>query len=533
MFKESNLEQIKSINPKKGNLLEFSDIKSDLEITAEERLEVDEFINKLNELQEISRNLPQILKQPAGLLKHTIKENIKLGLISSIKYFISHLDVLEKCLKRDSLARVAAATWKALEVIAATLKVDDRVSPQDLNLNSDMISAIIKSINDNFPRLEEIANKKDKNSVYALQAFDVLNKIGSRYDKQKTYQELEAFTIEIIEGFKEKPEEYKELIKYPLLSDNGDGDQDLIIQEIFEKQAENGEFKYIISFINSESIFLNAFSWTVISEYLTKKSLDATKFIEWWKQGYGDKDNRSKFIKRHLENIHTLNTKYPNAVQVLNSKFNIYDFGRYPMSVLETQYKEIENKERPYGIILYPKNDYNGAFNYDIEIYENLLKQIKEKYNLRVVECTTKRDIARRLISLSKEYGPASFAIIGGHGEPDHITFGNRIEERDWMNPEKYKLSKEDFEGSGVRRGVKFFTNNPTFILVSCSTGQQNGIGQKLSQVFNAKVIAPETSTNIKKINAEINEDNSLNFSALYHDSSEKNYSQGEPLENK
>ena len=54
-----------------------------------------------------------------------------------------------------------------------------------------------------------------------------------------------------------------------------------------------------------------------------------------------------------------------------------------------------------------------------------------------------------------------------------------------------------DLRGSGARKAVDFFDENPTFILASCSTGAKEGIAQELSSVFHAKVIAPENPTSV------------------------------------
>ena len=61
-------------------------------------------------------------------------------------------------------------------------------------------------------------------------------------------------------------------------------------------------------------------------------------------------------------------------------------------------------------------------------------------------------------------------------------------------------LHSRDLTGEGAKRVNRFFVPSPTIVLFSCSTGARGGIGQKLSEVIGAKVIAPEKPTHFQKI---------------------------------
>lgn len=149
---------------------------------------------------------------------------------------------------------------------------------------------------------------------------------------------------------------------------------------------------------------------------------------------------------------------------------------------------------------------------------------------MRAFECESKQDIARVLIKSEKKYNPEgkghkiSLLILGGHGSEDSIHFGG------WYK--RNILYLEDLAGRGVGRTNRFFEKNPTFILASCSTGADRGIGQELSKTFGAKVIAPKVPTNVEKFYAGKRPGGKWRFNAQFIvKGSETVYMQGEKKE--
>jgi hypothetical protein len=195
--------------------------------------------------------------------------------------------------------------------------------------------------------------------------------------------------------------------------------------------------------------------------------------------------------------IQELEMRRPGSVGTLHKEFGIKNFARYSWDLLTRQYDDRNRTDSPYGIVLYPRYDHNGAFFQDRAVFDTLLNDLGAKAGIRVMEAGSTYEIVRRLIALDKRYGRThkiSFAIVGGHGAKENIEFSQGVE--------KYRLSLEDLLGRGAPRTSKFFEASPTFILNSCSTGQEGGIGQKLSQTLNANVIAPEHPTSVRLIRA-------------------------------
>jgi hypothetical protein len=61
--------------------------------------------------------------------------------------------------------------------------------------------------------------------------------------------------------------------------------------------------------------------------------------------------------------------------------------------------------------------------------------------------------------------------------------------------------------GEGAQQASKFFKNDATIILESCSTGKEGGIGQQLSEALGIKVIAPKEPTSIGRIKSNLDND--------------------------
>lgn len=210
-------------------------------------------------------------------------------------------------------------------------------------------------------------------------------------------------------------------------------------------------------------------------------------------------------IHDNLKAVIELEKALPGACATLMSEFGVHDFGRYPVELLLRQVKEKDDLSKPYGVILYPEEDWNGAFYQGQEMFKKLFDTVENEFSLRVMECDGRIDVARALITLNKRYNPEDgsghkieLAILGGHGDGKSLLFGG--------NDERHKLSTKDLTGGGVLKARTLFAEGPTIVLVSCHAGEDGGIGYELSVLLNAKVIAPNKATNISELYASKNE---------------------------
>jgi hypothetical protein len=241
----------------------------------------------------------------------------------------------------------------------------------------------------------------------------------------------------------------------------------------------------------------------LLKAVLQKYGFDPEEILGTWQGSYTTYGPEPQ-IRRNMDKVFSLEDQRQGISRFLYKEFGIRNFERYPESLVVAEYDEFEGGENPYGILLEATHDWNGAFSAwsQGEILERLFEQIGERYALRIAEAKSKQDIARLLIRLKRKYGDhhkISFAFIGGHGSESSILFGGPYR--------RNTLFLEDLTGKGVARTGDFFEPHPTIVLVSCSTGAEGGIGQELSRVLGAKVIAPQVPTNLKNINAALTED--------------------------
>lgn len=223
----------------------------------------------------------------------------------------------------------------------------------------------------------------------------------------------------------------------------------------------------------------------------------------------GDSLNNSQVV-HSIENIQRLEQNHPGAAKILFDDFGIRVFSRYHYETLLAQVREKENRSLPYGIVALPREDWNGAFNKDLLVWADLKRQLEGKYLLRFVECNGKMDLVKRLIKFDKAYGEKqddkghkiSFAIVGGHGNPESIQIAN-------SDSKTGVLRKADLKRGSINKKINsLFIENPDVVLISCSTGADGGIGQTMSSsIEGARVIAPDISTNVNRIYADINGD--------------------------
>ncbi|MBI2484544.1 hypothetical protein HYW18_00050 [Candidatus Uhrbacteria bacterium] len=245
---------------------------------------------------------------------------------------------------------------------------------------------------------------------------------------------------------------------------------------------------------------LCAYGEEFISPVLRTYQLPESKFLKAW-YASTKRERWSEMIFSNLKRLMEIEKEEPGASAFLYKEFGIMDFGRYPKETLVAQVREHDDLSKPYGVVIFPREDWNGAFyNKDI-LFESLTEQLKGELLLRVFECEGRIGVVKALIKADRKYHPSEgvghkieLAIIGGHGTEDSIQFGYG---------KGSHLFIEDLAGHGVQKvREKFFADNPTIILSSCSTGTEGGIGQALSRILKAKVIAPKESSALQSLHA-------------------------------
>lgn len=241
----------------------------------------------------------------------------------------------------------------------------------------------------------------------------------------------------------------------------------------------------------------------------------------------------------NLAMIDKLEAQQPGICKILYEEFGIIDFARYPLELLVRQYQERDRTDLPYGIILFPRTDHNGAFAQKPEVLGNLLKQVESRYLLRVIEAGGVNQGLQRLSSLQRRYGRISFGIIGGHGTQRSIQFGqgevHAFTDRTSLKKESGELILDAIQNQSRRAQAAarlLFGENAPLVLVSCSTGQEQGIGQRISELKDFSIQAPATDTALRDIEVIYGENGRIiDIKPTYRDDVRRLYVAGKPID--
>lgn len=232
-------------------------------------------------------------------------------------------------------------------------------------------------------------------------------------------------------------------------------------------------------------------------------------------------------VASNFEHLFAIEHAQPGISRWLTRERGIMHFGRYSTEFLVSQFTQQDDTSHPWGIILYPYADWNGAFHRDMWVFNDIreqLQQIKDAhgvdFRVRIFESGNVRTIRRLLLPFFEKYGAISFAIIGGHGTPYTIDFGEGRTTGEFLTPRTI-TSK-----SGIARVFKeMFLPNAPIVLASCSTGMEHGIGQTLSR-HNLHVVAPNAPGSLRKIDVSLTNE-VIGLKALYGDAETNQYSNG------
>ncbi len=276
----------------------------------------------------------------------------------------------------------------------------------------------------------------------------------------------------------------------------------------------------------------------LIDPMMEKFGLDYDKLLKSWSMIGNGRSDTYFYTRVNLNEIFSLEESHPGICKVLMNEFGISNFNRYPKELLIDMYEQRDNSNIPYGLMLYPKADHNGAF-YPIKgLIGEFYQQLKGLgYGMRIYETGSKNEIARAFISSKKRYGldnKPAFVILAGHGNPNSIVFGE-IQNGGIVIDKKNArsiISQADFEGKGVKRIGEFIADNANIVLISCSTGVVGGIAQKISDTYSGVVVtAPEVDTNLSGLEVTRDDQGALKFTVSYHSGDTKFFTDGKNIQ--
>lgn len=255
---------------------------------------------------------------------------------------------------------------------------------------------------------------------------------------------------------------------------------------------------------------------------LQEKGLD-DEILKAWQISQKPED-RGEYYADNFQVIEELEKTAPGAAKALNKEFGIQNFARQSLAFWIKQYEERDNHTTPYGVLLSPADDWNGAFSNGSLAYsvDRAVEQMNGKALFRVLECRNKIDALRKLLDMKRRYQAPkgghqiSFAIIAGHGTENSIRIGRPeappktiadeappLYEGEVLPPPLNEEAPPDIDlitpadilNPGTQKIKKLFREDAPIVLLSCSTGKAGGIGETMSNTYDADVAAPTVDT--------------------------------------
>jgi len=319
---------------------------------------------------------------------------------------------------------------------------------------------------------------------------------------------------------------FEDIELYQVLMDRGEETVKVNLKESIEDLL-NVDYKSRIMASRMISV-LSVSAWqgenqgvAMVKREIEKIGLDPEETYKYWIESCGELNMEKtrtvaemSVTQGNLETMFFLEEELPGSCKFLKEKYNITNFGRYPKEVLIKQCRENNDKDNPFGILIYAKADHSGAFSFrEKQLIEQLDEDINlnKKVNLRIFEAGSKWDLARILIKCKKWYGEKqkiSFALLGAHGSDDSITLGFARTVEDWNSFTHFIFKGEIEKIKSLNRVGDFFEKNAQIILASCSTGKENGIGQKISEALgtDVEVVAPDRESSVNSIKVDTTE---------------------------
>lgn len=177
-------------------------------------------------------------------------------------------------------------------------------------------------------------------------------------------------------------------------------------------------------------------------------------------------------------------------VIALHKELGIEYFTRYSKAALEDTYRNYilgEKNKRPVLLVVFNKNDWNGAFG----VVSDEIDQLMKGYRMVIAETSNEDGFYSAIRKTAQKAGKIDTLFIGGHGTMAEINLGKDM-------GEKGEIDIADEDELKALRGN--FIDSPVIVLLSCETGKYEDftVGAMISNALNATVIAPELPSNTR-----------------------------------
>ncbi len=334
---------------------------------------------------------------------------------------------------------------------------------------------------------------------------------GSPYDTKPFIKTVVPFLQSRLQKTEKNPEQYPDLhracgvLARPFILSDDQAEaalgQDIFLQAFAKTSPEVGKemlAPYIVG-VGPSQIEKKRCA-KLRGELVKRLGLDYGTFFD------ADKYHDPKKFHRSIEENFVVNVvaanelekALPGSVKRLADDYGILTFARYPKELLLWQLEQEEDREHPYGVILYPREDWNGAFYKGRRLLEDLASPANQAaMNVRIFECTGKLDVTKKLIRLNRRYGEKQkigFALVGGHANLKQMHFSSAHG--------LGQVREENLSPVILAELKTFFSVDATVVFQACSIGGDDGLGQFFSSI-GISVVAPDQPASLKWIHAK------------------------------
>lgn len=256
-----------------------------------------------------------------------------------------------------------------------------------------------------------------------------------------------------------------------------------------------------------------------VEERITAFGLDGKKVFGDWKESFSaawyeyknEKYKRGDFAMVIRKNFFAMREIMKEVgipgLQTLFSDFGISNFGRYNVQTLVEQVRHKDDTEKPYGIVIFPQSDWNGAFYDDGTLLENFRQElVPYGVGLKIIECKSKVRVFSRLEHLDEQYNSNGankmrFLIVGGHGSHERIQFGERNASVDYIGLNDFDMAQSaptSRQAKAIEKTKSMFAPDMPIALFSCSTASLDfgdNVARRASEVYETNVVGPMSDT--------------------------------------
>lgn len=240
-------------------------------------------------------------------------------------------------------------------------------------------------------------------------------------------------------------------------------------------------------------------------------------------------------IFENLSTIYKLEAVHPGASRTLYDEFGIRAFGRYPLTALIQQYRQRDDAHKPYGVVVFPVDDWNGHFYSRRSVYEDMLDHLDGKVNTRFFEIGSKYGLLKVARVCHTRYGldgnKAQFAVLAGHAGSTYINFGRDIDGR---------LTKGDLHIADIsnnrdtcKEAVSYLCYGAEIVVDACSTGEgSDSLAENISKLGLRVSATTEEYSCVERFNPQFTPGGSIIFRPEYLNAPTVTYLHGYRMKN-